>query len=179
MEQRLSPLAGIGYLFTACTACNALGIILTFSPVTVCSVYMHPADPLGMLATIRGDWGISHEKDQQIDGLLMWVPMCLIYLSAIFGQLARWFAAPAAFAHPNPENACVRRRPPLTASHRPPRRLERAPDRPPPAADLFPRRAGDGDDVPVLGLHHLLGRLRGRRRPLHRRARGLDFRNSS
>jgi len=25
----------------------------------------------------------------------MWVPMCLIYLSAICVQLARWFAEPA------------------------------------------------------------------------------------
>jgi cytochrome c oxidase assembly factor CtaG len=32
-EQRLSPLAGIVYLFTACTACSVLGIILTFAPV--------------------------------------------------------------------------------------------------------------------------------------------------
>ena len=93
-EHRLSPLAAVGYLFTACTACSVLGIILTFSPVTVCSVYMHPTDRLGMLETIRGSWGMTHDKDQQIGGLLMWVPMCLIYLSAIMGQLARWFAVP-------------------------------------------------------------------------------------
>ena len=30
-EQRLSPPAGIVYLFTACTACSVLGIILTFA----------------------------------------------------------------------------------------------------------------------------------------------------
>jgi hypothetical protein len=24
----------------------------------------------------------------------MWVPMCLVYLSAILAQLARWFAEP-------------------------------------------------------------------------------------
>jgi putative membrane protein len=93
-EQRLTPLAAVGYLFTACLACSALGIILTFSPVTVCGVYMHPADRLGMLGTIRSSWGMTPEKDQQIGGLLMWVPMCLIYLTAIMGQLARWFAHP-------------------------------------------------------------------------------------
>src|SRR5947208_6539220 len=37
-EQRLSPLAGIIYLFTACTACSLLGIILTFAPVSFCKV---------------------------------------------------------------------------------------------------------------------------------------------
>ena len=93
-DHRLSPLAAVGYLFTACVACSVLGIILTFSPVTVCTVYMHPADRLGMLDTIRSSWGLTPDRDQQIGGLLMWVPMCLIYLTAIMGQLARWFAGP-------------------------------------------------------------------------------------
>ncbi len=34
-------------------------------------------------------------RDQQIGGLIMWVPMCLVYLCAIFGQLARWYSVPA------------------------------------------------------------------------------------
>jgi putative membrane protein len=93
--ERLSPAAGIAYLFTACTACSILGIILTFAPVSICSVYQHPVDRLGMLGTIRGNWGLTSDKDQQIGGLLMWVPMCLIYLTAILAQLARWHSNPA------------------------------------------------------------------------------------
>jgi len=94
--ERLSPPAAVLYLFSACVACSVLGIILTFSPVTVCSVYAtHAGDPLGILQTIRTDWGFTVEKDQQVGGLLMWVPMCLIYLGAIFAQVARWFAEPA------------------------------------------------------------------------------------
>jgi len=88
--ERLSPAAGIAYLFTACTACSVLGIVLTFAPVSICPVYQHPVDRLGMLGTIRGNWGLTSDKDQQIGGLLMWVPMCLIYLTAILAQLARW-----------------------------------------------------------------------------------------
>ena len=79
-EQRLSPPAGIVYLFTACTACSVLGIILTFAPVSICPVYQHPVDRLGMLSTIRGNWGLTSDRDQQIGGLLMWVPMCAIYV---------------------------------------------------------------------------------------------------
>jgi len=94
--QRLSPPGAVIYLFTACLGCTALGIILTFAPVSVCSVYVHPVDRLNMLDTIRHSWGITPERDQQIGGLLMWVPMCLIYLSAIFAQFARWYGAPAA-----------------------------------------------------------------------------------
>jgi putative membrane protein len=91
-EERLSPPGAVLYLFSACLACSALGIILTFSPITVCSIYAMPAgDRLGMWETIRSGWGFTPEKDQQIGGLLMWVPMCFIYLGAIFGQIARWF----------------------------------------------------------------------------------------
>lgn len=94
-SQRLSPLPAVAYLFGACVACSALGIIITFAPVEVCSVYMHPVDRLGLLGTIRDGWGITPQRDQQIGGLLMWVPMCLIYLSAVFAQLVRWYCPPA------------------------------------------------------------------------------------
>jgi cytochrome c oxidase assembly factor CtaG len=94
-EQRLSPPAGIVYLFTACTACSVLGIILTFAPVSICPVYQNPVDRLGMLGMIRGDWGLTIDRDQQIGGLLMWVPMCAIYVTAILAQLARWHSWPA------------------------------------------------------------------------------------
>jgi cytochrome c oxidase assembly factor CtaG len=98
-QERLAPPGAILYLFSACVTCGVLGIILTFSPVTVCSIYTgHPADGLGLLQTIREGWGLTPERDQQIGGLLMWVPMCLIYLSAIIAQLARWFAEPVVAA---------------------------------------------------------------------------------
>jgi putative membrane protein len=93
-EQRLSALAGIVYLFTACTACSVLGIILTFAPVSICPVYQNPVDRLGILSTIRGDWGLTSDRDQQVGGLLMWVPMCAIYAAAILAQMARWHSSP-------------------------------------------------------------------------------------
>lgn len=92
--QRLSPPAAIVYLFTACTACSVLGIILTFAPVSICPVYQQPVDRLGILSTIRGDWGLTSDRDQQIGGLLMWVPMCAIYAAAILAQMARWHSSP-------------------------------------------------------------------------------------
>jgi cytochrome c oxidase assembly factor CtaG len=96
-NHRLSPPGAVLYLGSACILCSVLGIIITLSPVAVCSIYtMPPADHMEMLQAIRSDWGITPERDQQIGGLLMWVPMCLIYLSAIFGQLARWFGEPVA-----------------------------------------------------------------------------------
>ena len=99
--ERLSPPAGIIYLFTACTACSVLGIILTFAPVSICPVYQQPVDRLGILNVIRSGWGLTSDRDQQVGGLLMWVPMCLIYLAAILAQLARWQSDPAT----NPEKS--------------------------------------------------------------------------
>jgi cytochrome c oxidase assembly factor CtaG len=96
-EERLSPPGAVLYLFSACVACSVLGMILTLSPVTICSIYsMPPADRLGILPAIRDGWGFTPEKDQQVGGLLMWVPMCLIYLGAIFKQITRWFGEVAA-----------------------------------------------------------------------------------
>jgi putative membrane protein len=98
-EERMSPPGAVLYLFSACVACSILGILITFSPVSVCPIYAQPpADRLGILNLIQGSWGITPDKDQQLGGLLMWVPMCLVYLSAIVAQLARWFAHPVASA---------------------------------------------------------------------------------
>ncbi|EEF59796.1 cytochrome c oxidase assembly protein [Pedosphaera parvula] len=90
-SRRIAPLAGVAYLFMACMACTLLGIYITFSPVPVCSAYHHPVDRLGILPLIRQQWGLTPSVDQQVGGLLMWVPSCLIYLVGIIGQLARWY----------------------------------------------------------------------------------------
>jgi putative membrane protein len=95
-DRRLSPLSGIVYLFTACLACTILGIIVTFSPVEVCSVYLRPTDRLGVLPLLRGTWGLTPARDQELGGLLMWVPACLVYLAGILGLLARWYRADGA-----------------------------------------------------------------------------------
>jgi putative membrane protein len=91
-DERLSPAGAVLYLFSACIACSILGILITFAPVSVCPIYSQPADRLGILNLIQTKWAFTPEKDQQVGGLLMWVPMCLVYLSAIVAQLARWFA---------------------------------------------------------------------------------------
>jgi cytochrome c oxidase assembly factor CtaG len=98
-EERMSPPGAVLYLFSACVACSILGILITFSPVSVCPIYAQPpADRLGITNLIQSNWGITPDKDQQIGGLLMWVPMCLVYVTAIVAQLARWFAHPVGSA---------------------------------------------------------------------------------
>jgi putative membrane protein len=93
-EDRLSPLLAVVYLFTACVGCTILGITLTFAPPGLYPAYLHPADPLGIVPLLRQGWGLTPATDQQLGGLLMWVPACLVYLSAVIGVLARWYATP-------------------------------------------------------------------------------------
>jgi cytochrome c oxidase assembly factor CtaG len=97
--QRLSEPAAIAYLFTACAACTVLGVAITFSPVEVCSAYHQSLDPLGALPLVRGQWGLTPSVDQQLGGLLMWVPGCTAYAAAILALVARYYAAP----HQEPE----------------------------------------------------------------------------
>jgi len=93
-ERRLPALPAIAYLFSACTACSLLGAVLTFSPPGAYPAYLHPEDSLGILPLIRNAWGIDAAGDQQLGGMLMWVPGCLVYLTAILASVARWYGAP-------------------------------------------------------------------------------------
>jgi cytochrome c oxidase assembly factor CtaG len=94
LDRRLSEPAAVAYLFTACAACTVLGVAITFSPVEVCSAYGHSVDPLGALPLVRGRWGLTPSVDQQLGGLLMWVPGCAAYAGAILAVVARFYRAP-------------------------------------------------------------------------------------
>jgi putative membrane protein len=101
LARRIAPLAGVVYLFTACIACTILGVAVALSPVQVCPAYASPSDTLGILPALRGDWGMTAERDQQLGGLLMWVPACIVYLIAILASLRRFYRAePAAEVAP-------------------------------------------------------------------------------
>jgi putative membrane protein len=85
---------GVVYLFSACITCSVLGIFITFSPAgAVCPIYPPSAGSTGILSLIRQDWGFTPAKDQQIGGLLMWVPGCGIYLAGVMAMLARWYGS--------------------------------------------------------------------------------------
>ncbi len=94
-RRRLAPLPGVVYLFTACLGCSLLGILIAFAPLGgVCTVYLDPPDPLRVLPLVRLGWGFTPQADQQIGGLLMWVPGCGLYLIGVLALLARWYRAP-------------------------------------------------------------------------------------
>jgi putative membrane protein len=105
LAQRLSPFGAIVYLFTACAACTVLGILVTFSPVEVCSVYAQPVDRLGVLPLLRDRWGLTPKADQEVGGLLMWVPGCVVYAASILAMYGRYIRGVDVVPTPTKESA--------------------------------------------------------------------------
>lgn len=94
----MPPLPGVLYLFAGMLATSLLGIAITFAPVGLYPPYLHPPDPLGILALLRDSWGLTPDIDQELGGLLMWVPGGLAFLTAIFIVMARWYRMPEEFS---------------------------------------------------------------------------------
>jgi putative membrane protein len=92
--RRLQPHLAAMYLFAGCVGCSLLGIYITFSPVSVCPLYNAPVGSPELLDLVRNQWGLTHRIDQQVGGLLMWVPACMIYLGAILAKLSSWYQVP-------------------------------------------------------------------------------------
>lgn len=85
-DRRLPTLGAVSYLFSACLSCGLLGAFLTFGPVGLYPAYLHSPQP--------GIWGLDPKSDQQLGGLLMWIPGCFVYLSAILWKVRSWYGAP-------------------------------------------------------------------------------------
>jgi putative membrane protein len=90
-EARLAPVPAMLYLLAAALASSVLGIVLTFARAGLYPAYLRPVDVLGIEPLIRAGWGLSPDTDQQIGGLLMWIPGGLVYLCAILGVLMCWY----------------------------------------------------------------------------------------
>jgi putative membrane protein len=71
---------GLLYIFTTAVHTGILGALLTFSPRLWYPAY----------STTTQAWGLSPLEDQQIGGLIMWVPASLVYLTAGLMLFAAW-----------------------------------------------------------------------------------------
>jgi len=88
---RMTVFPAVFYLFTGCAFSSLLGIFITFCSYQIYPFYLNPTDDLGILPRLRGL--ISAQEDQQLGGLLMWFPCCLIYAGAILIRLGLWYEA--------------------------------------------------------------------------------------
>lgn len=90
-QMRLPASNAVVYLFSACLGCTLLGIYITFTPITVCPAFASPEERLAIMLALY-DAGMTTSVDQQLGGLLMWVPPCSLYVVAIVSVLCRWYA---------------------------------------------------------------------------------------
>jgi putative membrane protein len=72
--------AGVFYLFTTAVHTSILGALLTFAPHVWYPAY----------STTTQAWGLTPLEDQQIGGLIMWVPAALVYLAAGLALFSAW-----------------------------------------------------------------------------------------
>jgi putative membrane protein len=72
--------AAVFYLFATALSTGALGALLAFAPTLWYPTY----------AATTGPWGLSPLDDQQLGGLIMWIPGSLPYLVAALYIFARW-----------------------------------------------------------------------------------------
>jgi cytochrome c oxidase assembly factor CtaG len=78
--RRAAALPSAAALFATSVHSSLLGALLTFSPRLW---YPGAADPYSIC-------GLTRWEDQQLAGLVMWVPIGLIYLAASLWMLSRW-----------------------------------------------------------------------------------------
>jgi putative membrane protein len=68
------------YMFTTALHSGMLGVLLTFATSLWYSAY----------ATSTQPWGLSPLEDQQLGGLIMWIPAGVVYIIAGLALLAAW-----------------------------------------------------------------------------------------
>jgi cytochrome c oxidase assembly factor CtaG len=73
------------YLFTTSVHTTLLGALLAFS-----STLWYP-----LYSSSTAAWGLTPLEDQQLAGLIMWVPAGLAYLIATLAIAASWLKEPA------------------------------------------------------------------------------------
>jgi cytochrome c oxidase assembly factor CtaG len=77
---RLNRGAGVLYLFTTSLHATVLGVFMALSPRAWYSDY----------EARTSSWGLTPLEDQQLAGLIMWMPACAIYAVAAIGIFALW-----------------------------------------------------------------------------------------
>jgi putative membrane protein len=73
---------GTMYVFGAAAQCSALGALLTFS-----SVLWYPA-----YTDTTARWGLSPLQDQQLGGVIMWVPSSIVFIVIGLALFAKWLS---------------------------------------------------------------------------------------
>jgi cytochrome c oxidase assembly factor CtaG len=82
--------AAILYLFTTTIHTSVLGALITFATRPWYSAYLETPT----------HWGLTAQEDQQLGGLIMWVPGSLVFVGIALALLVRWIQRSDAMAPP-------------------------------------------------------------------------------
>lgn len=85
-RQRMHPIAAVLYLFATSLQGSALGIFMALSQETWYPEFQETTTA----------WGFTPLEDQQLAGLIMWMPACLVYALAAVAVFGIWLARDAA-----------------------------------------------------------------------------------
>ena len=91
-DERLPALARIGYVFLGGIPNTLLGVLITFAPAVLYPTYQLALEQPGLGRALQTEWRITALGDQELGGLLMWVPGGLVYLLAIIAIFISWFS---------------------------------------------------------------------------------------
>lgn len=86
ISKRLSPVSSVIYLFSACISCSLLGLYVAFSASSTSL-----AEALPVFTTLRNPIPMSLRTDQEMAGMLMWVPGCIIYAITSVELILPWY----------------------------------------------------------------------------------------
>ena len=86
-RHRLHPLAAVAALFTTSLHATLLGVFMALSPAIWYEVY----------ASRTAGWGLTPLEDQQLAGLIMWMPACLIYPAVAAVVIGTWLTRLSVF----------------------------------------------------------------------------------
>ena len=81
---RLIPILGVLYLFTTSLHASILGVFMALAPSAWYPFYTDKT----------GAWHLTPLEDQQLAGLIMWMPACMIYALAATAIFAWWLREP-------------------------------------------------------------------------------------
>lgn len=91
-SRRLPALARVGYVFLAGIPNTMLGAVITFAPGVLYGSYQLALEQPGLGRVLASQYGVTALGDQELGGLLMWVPGGFVYLAIIIVILVSWLS---------------------------------------------------------------------------------------
>ncbi len=82
---RIKSLTAVIYLFTACVSCSLLGLWVAFSAGAPSGI-----EAASLLTTLRNPIPMTLNQDQELAGMIMWVPGCIMYVTTSVYIASRW-----------------------------------------------------------------------------------------